>query len=121
MGLYGQFSENADIKIRVSWHVECVVLLSQLPDEHIDIEINLDELDLTPAECKATYPQIKAYVKEHTGLTVSSLNIAQIKNKCGIIERSNYNKAKSEDSRQPACTPEKEQAILDAFRHYKMI
>ena len=101
--------------------VECVVLLSQLPDEHIDIEIDLDELDLTSAECKATYAQIKAYVKEHTGLTVSSLNIAQIKQKCGIIERSNYHKAKSVDSRQPNCTPEKEQAIIDAFRHFKMI
>lgn len=102
-------------------HVECVILLSQLPDEHINIEIDLDELDLTPAECKATYAQIKDYVKEHTGLTVSSLNIAQVKNKCGIIERSNYNKAKSEDSRQPACTPEKEQAIIAAFKFFKMI
>lgn len=98
-----------------------MVLLSQLPDEHINIKINLDELDITPAECKATYAQIKAYVKEHTGLTVSSLNIAQVKQKCGIIERENYNKAKSGDSKQPACTPEKEQAILDAFRHFKMI
>lgn len=95
--------------------------MSQLPDEHIDVEIDLDELDLTSAECKATYAQIKAYVKEHTGLTVSSLNIAQVKNKCGIIERSNYNKAKSEDSRQPACTPEKEQAIIAAFKFFKMI
>ena len=76
---------------------------------------------MTSAECKATYAKIKDYVKEHTGLTVSSLNIAQVKQKCGIIERSNYNKAKSVDSRQPNCTPEKEQAILDAFRHYKMI
>ena len=116
-----EFGENADIKIRMSWHVECVILLSQLPDEHINIEIDLDELDLTPAECKATYTQIKDYVKKHTGLTVSSLNIAQVKNKCGIIERENYNKAKSVDSRQPNCPPEKEQAILDAFRHFKMI
>lgn len=102
-------------------HVECVIRLSQLPDEHVNIEINLDELDITPAECKATYAQIKAYIKEHTGLTVSSLNIAQVKHECGIIERSNYNKTKSEDSKHPNCTPEKEQAILDAFRHFKMI
>ena len=102
-------------------HVECVVLLSQLSDEHINIEIDLDELDLTSAECKATYAQIKDYVKVHTGLTVSSLNIAKIKQKCGIIERSNYNKAKSEDSKQPNCPPEKETAILDAFRYFKMI
>ena len=105
----------------MSSHVECVILLSPLPDEHINIEINLDELDLTPAECKATYAQIKAYVKEHTGLTVSSLNIALIKNKCGIIEHENYNKAKSVDSGQPACTPEKEQAILDVFQYFKII
>lgn len=102
-------------------HVECVILLSQLPDEHIDIDIDLDELDLTSAECKATYPQIKAYVKEHTGLSVSSLYIAQIKEKCGMVKRINYNKPKSENSRQPNCPPEKEQAILDAFRHFKMI
>lgn len=101
--------------------VECVVLLSQLPDEHINIEINLDELDLTSAECKATYSQIKDYVKAHTGLTVSSLNIAQVKNKRGIIERENYNKAKTEEPKQPNCTPEKEQAILDAFQYFKMI
>lgn len=111
----------SDINQEVSFHVECVVLLSQLPDEHIDIEIDLDELDLTSAECKATYAQIKAYVKDHTGLTVSSLNIAQVKQKCGIIERSNYHKAKSVDSRQPNCPLEKEQAILDAFLHFKMI
>ena len=96
-------------------------MLSKLSEEQINIDIDLDELDLTPAECKATYPQIKAYVKEHTGLIVSSLNIAQVKQKCGIIEHSNYNKAKSENSRQPNCTLEKEQAILDAFRHFKMI
>lgn len=102
-------------------HVECVILLSQLPDEHINIEINLDELDITPSECKATYAQIKAYVKEHTGLTVSSLNIAQVKQKCGIIERENYNKAKSGDSKQPNCPLEKEQAIVAAFKFFKMI
>lgn len=95
--------------------------MSQLPDEHINIEIDLDELDLTSAECKATYSQIKDYVKVHTGLTVSSLNIAQTKNKRGIIERENYNKAKTEDYRQPNCPPEKEQAILDAFQYFKMI
>lgn len=82
----------------MSWHVECVVLLSQLKaDEYIDVDIELDELDMTSAESKATYNEIKAYVKEHTGLTVSSLNIAQVKQKCGIIERENYNKAKSKN------------------------
>lgn len=112
---------NFDIKSDRSLHVECVVLLSQLPDEHIDIDIDLDEFDLTSAESKATYNEIKAYVKEHTGLTVSSLNIVQVKQKCGIIERNNYNKAKSKDSRQPKCSPDKEDAILDAFKYFKMI
>lgn len=75
-----------------------MVLLSQLKaDEYIDVDIELDELDMTSAESKATYNEIKAYVKEHTGLSVSSLNIAQVNQKCGIIERENYNKAKSKN------------------------
>ena len=72
--------------------------MSQLKaDEYIDVDIELDELDMTSTESKATYNEIKAYVKEHTGLSVSSLNIAQVKQKCGIIERENYNKAKSKN------------------------
>lgn len=122
-------SENGYVPVRIravdlfprTGHVECVVLLSQLPDEHIDIDIDLDEFDLTSAESKATYNQIKAYVKQHTGLIVSSLIIAQVKQKYGIIERENYNKAKAKDSRQPKCPPDKENAILDAFRYFKMI
>ncbi|MGN0666871.1 MAG: 23S rRNA (uracil(1939)-C(5))-methyltransferase RlmD [Huintestinicola sp.] len=103
-------------------HVETVCLLSKLKsDQHIEVELKTDELDLTSAESKATYDEIKAYVKEHTGLTVSSLNIAQVKQKCGIIERENYNKAKSKDSRQPKCTMEKEEAIVEALRYFKMI
>ena len=70
---------------------------------------------------KATYKEIKEYIKQHTGLTVSTLNIAQIKQKCGIIERSNYNKPKSDNSKQPNCTEEKEKAIIEAFKHFKMI
>jgi 23S rRNA (uracil1939-C5)-methyltransferase len=69
----------------------------------------------------ATYGQIKERVLEQTGLKVSSLYIAQVKQKCGIIERENYNKAKSEDARQPQCPPEKEAAIMDALRHFRMI
>ena len=75
----------------------------------------------TAAEKKATYEEIKAYVLEHTGLKVSSLYIAQIKQKHGIIERENYNKPKSEDARQPQCPPEKEKAITEALRHFGMI
>lgn len=103
-------------------HVETVCLLSKLiSDQHIEVELKTDELDLTSAESKATYDEIKAYVKEHTGLTVSSLNIAQVKQKCGIIERENYNKAKTANSRQPKCTKEKEEAIATALRFFKMI
>ena len=85
------------------------------------MELNLDELDLTAAEKKATYDQIKAYVLEHSGLKVSSLYIAQVKQKCGIIERENYNKAKSEDAKQPKCPAEKEKAIMEALKHFGMI
>ncbi len=81
----------------------------------------MDELDLTDAEKKATYSEIKEYVLEHTGLKVSSLYIAQVKQKCGIIERENYNKPKSENSRQPKCPPKKEAAITDALKYFGMI
>ncbi len=72
-------------------------------------------------QSKATYQEIKAYVKEQTGLSVSSLYIAQVKQKYGIIERENYNLSKSEDARQPQCPPEKEKATVEALRHFKMI
>lgn len=78
-------------------------------------------MDLTASEKKATYEEIKAYVKENVGLSVSSLYIAQIKQKCGIIERENFNKAKSEDAMQPKCPAEKENAIMGALKHFGMI
>ncbi len=103
-------------------HVETVCLLSKLhSDQHIEVELQMDELDLTSAESKATYEEIKDYVLEHTGLKVSSLYIAQVKEKCGIIERVNYNLPKSENSRQPKCPPEKEKAIRDALEHFRMV
>ena len=103
-------------------HVETVCLLSKLQSkEHIEIEVKMDELDLTSAESKATYEEIKAYVLEHTGLKVSYLYIAQVKQKYGIIERENYNKPKSENAKQPQCPPEKEKAITEALRHFGMI
>ena len=89
--------------------------------QHIEINLDMDELDLTGAESKATYDEIKAYVLETTGLKVSQLNIAQVKRKCGIIERDNYNLSKSENSRQPQCTPEKEKVIKAALKHFDMI
>ncbi len=103
-------------------HVETVCLLSKLhSDHHIEVELQMDELDLTAAESKATYEEIKDYVLEHSGLKVSSLYIAQVKEKCGIIERVNYNLPKSENSRQPKCPPEKEAAIREALEHFQMI
>lgn len=103
-------------------HVETVVLLSKLnTKQHIEVELNLDELDLTSAESKATYEEIKTYVLEHTGLKVSHLYIAQVKQKYGIIERENYNKPKSVNSRQPKCPSEKEAAITEALKHFGMI
>ena len=81
----------------------------------------MDDADLTCAESKATYDEIKKYVKETNGLSVSSLYIAQAKQKYGIIERENYNKSKSEDSKQPQCPPEKEKAIMEALQHFGML
>lgn len=81
----------------------------------------MSKIDLTAAESKATYEEIKAYALERSGMKVSSLYIAQVKQKCGIIERENYNKPKSEDVKQPQCPLEKEKAIREAFKYYGMI
>lgn len=103
-------------------HVEVVVLLSKLDSKrHISVELPIDELDLTSAESKATYAQIKEYILEKFNLKVSTLYIAQIKKKCGIVLREHYNKSKKEKQVIPECTPEKEEAIMDALRHFKMI
>ncbi len=111
-----------NINQHVSSHIETVVqLVRKKPDTYIDITVDMDELDLTSSEAKATYEEIKDYVFEGFGLKVSSLNIAQVKNKCGIIERENYNKPKSENVKQPQCTKDKEEAIMSALRHFKMI
>ena len=103
-------------------HVETVVLLSKLnTKQHIEVELNLDELDLTSAESKATYDEIKAYVLEKHGLKVSSLYISQVKRKCGLDVGQNYNLSKKEDAKVPQCPPEKEAAIMDALKHFQMI
>ena len=105
-------------------NVESIALLSKLKStkmKHINVELEMDELDLTAAESKATYEEIKEYVLKQSGLKVSNLYIAQVKQKCGIIERANYNLPKSENSRQPKCPLEKELLIEDALRHFKMI
>ena len=103
---------------------ETVCLLSKLHEakHHVNVRLDMDELDLTSAESKATYEEIKAYVAEHNdGMKVSNLYIAQVKAKYGIIERENYNKPKSDDSRQPKCPKEKEEAIVEALKAFKMI
>ena len=103
-------------------HVETVVLLSQQkPDDTIEIDLDLDELDATAAETKATYEEIKAYVWDKHHLKVSSLYISQIKRKCGLEVGQNYNLSKSENPKVPKCPPEKEAAIMDALKHFQMI
>ncbi len=103
-------------------HDETVVLLSQQKaDDHIEVELDLDEIDVTAAETKATYKEIHDYIFEKTGLNVTNLNIAQVKDKLGMDKRKNYNLPKSEDARQPKCTPEKEEAIKEAFRKFGMV
>lgn len=105
-----------------SGHVEAVVLLSKLnAKQHIEVELNLDELDLTAAESKATYEKIKGYVLEKYGLKVSSLYISQVKRKCGLDVGQNYNLSKKEDAKVPQCPPEKEAAIMDALKHFQSI
>ena len=103
-------------------HVEAVLLLTKLNVErHIEAEVSMDELDVTAAESKATYNEIREHVWEHHQLRVSNLYIAQVKQKYGIIERENYNKPKSENAKQPKCPKEKEDTIVEALRHFQMI
>ena len=103
-------------------HVETVVLLSKLnTKQHIEVELNLDELDLTAAESKATYDEIKAYVLEKYDLKVSSLYISQVKRKCGLEVGQNYNLSKKEDAKVPQCPLEKEAAIMEALKYFQMI
>lgn len=112
------------IDMLLNWKfIETVCLLSKLHEakHHINVKVDMDELDLTSVEAKATYKEIEEWVKERYGFHVTNLNIAQVKQKHGIIERENYNKPKSENSRQPGCSEEKIKAIEDALRHFQMI
>ena len=103
-------------------HVETVMLLcQQKPDDHIYVELDLDELDATSAETKATYQEIKEYVLKHRGLNVSNLYISQVKRKLGLEVGESYNKPKSHDARIPVCPPNKESAIIDALKHFNMV
>lgn len=103
-------------------HIETVCLLSKLrAKQHIEIDLSMDELDLTAAESKATYDEIKAYVLEKHGLKVSSLYISQVKRKCGLDVGQNYNLSKKEDAKVPQCPPEKEAAIMEALKYFQML
>ena len=121
---FPEYSENSGkcISITLSTHVETVVLLSQQkPNDTIEIDLDLDELDATSAELKATYQEIKDYVLKEFGLKVSSLYISQVKRKCGIEVGENYNLPKSENARVPQCPKEKEEAIKAALKYFAMI
>ena len=105
-------------------HVETVCLLSKLHEakHHVNVTLDMDEMDLTSAESKATYEEIKAYVAEHNdGMKVSNLYIAQVKRKCGLELAESFNLPKSEDSRQPQCPKEKEDAIMEALKAFQMV
>ena len=116
-----QRAEAVDLFPRTA-HVETVCLLSKLrAKQHIEIDLSMDELDLTAAESKATYDEIKAYVLEKHGLKVSSLYISQVKRKCGLDVGQNYNLSKKEDAKVPQCPPEKEAAIMEALKYFQML
>ena len=104
-------------------HVECVIALSkgEIDSKKVRVEFSLEGLDTSGLQKGATYPEIKARVLEQTGLKVSSLYISQVKQKCGLEVRENHHKAKSENTKQPQCPKEKEDAIVEALRHFQMI
>ena len=111
------------MRTKVSMHVETVCLLSKLHEakHHVSVKLDMDEMDLTSAESKATYEEIKAYVAEHNdGMKVSNLYIAQVKRKCGLELAENFNLPKSGDAKQPQCPKDKEKAIEDALRYFQM-
>ena len=104
--------------------LETVCLLSKLREakHHVSVKLDMDEMDITSAESKATYEEIKKYVAEHNdGMKASSLNIAQVKRKCGLELAENFNLPKTENSRQPQCPKEKEEAIIEALKEFQMI
>ena len=104
-------------------HVECVIALSkgEIDSKKVRVEFSLEGIDTSGLQKGATYPEIKARVFEQTGLKVSSLYISQVKQKCGLEVRENHHKAKSENTKQPQCPKEKEDAIVEALRHFQMI
>ena len=115
---------NVDLPLEKLPTHETIVVLSKGIDisaGKVQVEFSVEDMDLSAAHGNASYNEIKKHVYEKTGLQVSNLNIAQVKRKYGIIERENYNLPKSENSKQPNCTPEKERAIVAALQYFKMI
>ena len=112
-----------DIRLLRWTTVETVCLMSKLSEakNHISVKVDMDEMDMTAAESKATYEEIQEWVQEKYGFHVTNLNIAQVKRKHGIIERENYNKPKSADNKQPGCPEEKRRAIEAALTYFHMI
>ena len=114
------------IRTKVSMHVETVVLLTKgVVDKDnfrkVKVDLSLEDMDLTELRGKATYARVKEHILNEFGLKVSSFYIAQVKKKCGLEVGENFNLPKSEDARQPQVTPEKEEAIMKAFRHFGVI
>ena len=115
-------SEVKELPLENESMAETVMLLcQQKPDDHIYVELDLDELDATSAETKATYQEIKEYVLKHSGLNVSNLYISQVKRKLGLEVGANYNKPKSQHAKVPVCPQNKELAIIDALKHFNMV
>src|SRR5699024_3192831 len=115
--------EDMNISLDNEQQVETVVFLSkgEIDSKKVRVEFSLEDMDMSGFQKGATYEQIKAYVLEHTGLKVSSLYISQIKRKCGLDVGQNYNLSKKEDAKVPKCPPEKEAAIMEALKYFRMI
>ena len=116
-------AEDMSLSLDNDTHIECVIALSkgEIDSKKVRVEFSLEGMDTSGLQKGATYPEIKARVLEQTGLTVSSLYISQVKQKCGLEVRENHHKAKSENAKQPQCPKEKEDAIVEALKHFQMI
>jgi site-specific DNA recombinase len=122
--VYYEGFEGEAIRLLNENTVETVCLLSKLHEakHHVNVRLDMDEMDLTAAESKATYEEIKKYVAEYNdGMKVSNLYIAQVKRKCGIELAENFNIPRSEGAKQPQCPKEKEEAIIGALKAFQMI